>query len=317
MRIRILYHDHCFDGAASAAFFSRFLEDRFHPGTEFLFTGMAHTAAQTFDDSLFDGDENAIVDFKYSSNPKLTWWFDHHQSAFLSPADAEHYRRDTSGRKLYDPSFRSCTKYISTVARERFGYEAVDLDELVRWADIIDGALYASAQEAVALGEPAMQLTLTIEGSKGSHMVQRILRAMRHMPLAEIIRQPDVQETYKPLYERHVRSMGVIRERSAHEDGVVFFDLVETGLDSYNKFIPYFLHPESLYTVSVSLSPYRTKVSVGSNPWAPRPLEHNLATICERYGGGGHAKVGAISFPVGAIEPARAAAAEIAAELKR
>jgi hypothetical protein len=58
---------------------------------------------------LFDGDENAIVDFKYAATPKLTWWFDHHQSAFLSPEDNEHWRRDTSGQKLYDPAFRSCT----------------------------------------------------------------------------------------------------------------------------------------------------------------------------------------------------------------
>jgi nanoRNase/pAp phosphatase (c-di-AMP/oligoRNAs hydrolase) len=66
----------------------------------------------------------------------------------------------------------------------------------------------------------------------------------------------------------------------------------------------------------VSTSPTRTKVSVGSNPWSPQPLRHNLATICERYGGGGHAKVGAISFKIGAIEEARKAAAEIAEELK-
>ena len=63
---------------------------------------MAHKASQLFDPGVFDGDENAIVDFKYSSDPRLTWWFDHHQSAFLTPEDAEHFRRDTSGRKLYD-----------------------------------------------------------------------------------------------------------------------------------------------------------------------------------------------------------------------
>ena len=106
MKIRILYHDHCFDGAASAAYFSRFMADKFHPGAEFAYTGMAHTAAQTFDDVLFDGDENAIVDFKYSANPRLTWWFDHHQSAFLSPEDAEervhHQRRGArhAGRRV-------------------------------------------------------------------------------------------------------------------------------------------------------------------------------------------------------------------------
>src|SRR4029077_2961250 len=126
MRLRILYHDHCFDGAASAAYFSRFIEGKFHPEAEFAFTGLAHKASQLFEPGLFDGDENAIVDFKYSTDPRLTWWFDHHQSAFLGPEDAEHFRQDTSGRKIYDPNFRSCTKYIATVARERFGFEAPD-----------------------------------------------------------------------------------------------------------------------------------------------------------------------------------------------
>ena len=316
MRIRILYHDHCFDGAASAAFFTRFMEDKFHPGAEFLYTGMAHQPAQTFADDLFDGDENAIVDFKYSANPKLTWWFDHHQSAFLSPEDAEHYQRTKTEKKLYDPSFRSCTRFICTTARDKWSYDAADLGELVHWAEIIDGALYSSAKEAVDLGAPAMQLTLVIEGSKGSDMVQRIIRWMRTMPLAEIMRQPEIQAQYTPLYERHLRSIGIIADKSTHDSGVIFFDLAGTGLEGYNKFIPYYLHPESLYTVSVSTSTFRTKVSVGSNPWAHKPLKHNLASICERYGGGGHAKVGAISFGIGEFERARAAAAEITQELK-
>jgi hypothetical protein len=316
MRIRILYHDHCFDGAASAAFFSRFLKDRFHPGAEYSYTGMAHTPAQIFEDELFDGDENAIVDFKYATNPRLTWWFDHHQSAFLSPQDAEHYQRTRTDQKLYDPSFRSCTRFICTHTRDRWGYHAQDLDELVHWAEIIDGALYSSAKEAVDLGAPAMQLTLVIEGSKGSDTVQRIIGWMQKMPLTEIMRQPEIQELYVPLYERHLKSIDVIRETSTNDRGVIYFDLASTGLEGYNKFIPYFLHPNSLYTVSVSKSTFRTKVSVGSNPWAPAPLKHNLASICERYGGGGHAKVGAISFGIGELERARSAAAEIAQELK-
>jgi hypothetical protein len=316
MKIRILYHDHCFDGAASAAFFSRFIQGRFHPGAEFFYTGMAHTAAQTFADELFDGDENAIVDFKYASNPKLTWWFDHHQSAFLNAEDAEHWRRDTSGRKFYDPAFRSCTRYIRTIAKERFSFDAPELADLVEWAEIVDGALYSSAKEAVDMQAPAMQLTLVIEGSKGSELVQKVIRWMQTETLSAIMREPEIQDVFRPLHERHIKSIDVIRTASEHDDGVVFFDLIGTGLESYNKFIPYYLHPESLYTVSVSSSPFRTKVSVGSNPWANRPLTHNLASICERYGGGGHAKVGAISFEIGAIEKARKAAAEIAEELK-
>lgn len=315
MRVRVLHHDHCFDGAASAAFFSRFLQDTQYPDAEYLYTGLAHKATQIFEEELFDGDVNAIVDFKYATSPKLTWWFDHHQSAFLSPEDAEHFRHDTSGLKMYDPTFKSCTKYIASVLRERHGYHPADLDDLVKWADIVDGAQYKNPQEAVELCAPAMKLTLVIEGAKGHDTVEQIIRYMQRMPLEQIIAQPDIQELYLPLYDRHLKSIDIIRQAATCEQGVVFFDLVEQGIEGYNKFIPYYLFNESVYTVSVSVSSFRTKVSVGSNPWL-HEVKHNLATICERYGGGGHARVGAISFATGAIEQARRAAQEIAAELK-
>jgi hypothetical protein len=316
MKVRVLYHDHCFDGAASAAFVTRFLEAKFHPGAEFAYTGLAHRADQLFEDSLFDGDVNAIVDFKYSTHPNVTWWFDHHQSAFLTPEDAEHFRHDKSGRKFLDPSYRSCTKFISTLVAEKFGFEAPDLDELVTWADIVDGALFESAQAAVEMHAPALKLTLVIEGSEGPHLVQRILRKMQREPLSQIICDPEVKAEYLRLREKHLRNIDIIRKEGSCDGGVIYFDLVDYGIEGYNKFIPYYLFPDSAYTVSVSTSSFRTKVSVGSNPWVREPLRHNLATICERYGGGGHAKVGAISFPIGAVEEARKAAAEIREELK-
>ena len=52
MRVRVLYHDHCFDGAASAAYFSRFYEGKYAPGADFEFTGLAHKASQLFEDGL-------------------------------------------------------------------------------------------------------------------------------------------------------------------------------------------------------------------------------------------------------------------------
>jgi hypothetical protein len=315
MRVRILYHDHCFDGAASAAFFSRFYEGKYAPHASFEFTGLAHKASQLFQDSLFDGDVNAIVDFKYSPDPRLTWWFDHHQSAFLSPEDAEHFKKDGSGQKLFDPSYGSCTRFIADTTRGKFGYQAPDLAELVDWADIIDGARYASAQEAVEMHAPAMKLTLVIESAKGSEIIHKIIRWMRHRSLSEIILEPEIQQLYVPLHERHIRSMDIIRTHARSENGVIFFDLVDEDLEGYNKFIPYYLFPNSTYTVSVSTQSFRTKVSVGSNPWAPQTPSHNLATICERYGGGGHPRVGAISFEIGAVEQARQVAEEIKKEL--
>ena len=280
MTVRVLYHDHCFDGAASAAYITRFLQSKFFPEAVFEYTGLAHRADQLFEDSLFDGDANVIVDFKYATHPNLTWWFDHHQSAFLSTPDAEHFRRDTSGRKFLDPSYRSCTKFISDVVRERFGFTAPDLDELVTWADIVDGALYENARSAVEMDAPAMKLTLVIEGSKGPALVKKIIRLMQRHTLAEILADDEVQNEYRRLHENHVRNIDVIQKTGSCNGGVIYFDLVDYGIEGYNKFIPYYLFPDSAYTVSVSSSSFRTKVSVGSNPWVREPLRNNLATIC-------------------------------------
>ncbi|MEZ5355896.1 MAG: phosphoesterase [Bryobacteraceae bacterium] len=316
MRIRVLYHDHCFDGAASAAFFSRFVEEKFYPGASFDFTGMMHQPNQTWDEALFDGDINAIVDFKYAPTARLTWWFDHHQSAFLTHEDAEQFRTAQKPWHFFDPQYRSCTQFIADVARERFGFEASDLADLVHWADIIDGAQYADARQAVEIKMPATQLVLVIEGAKGSGIVQTIIHQMQHRPLADIAASPEVQQLFQPLYQEHLRMMDLIGRVSRCEKDVISFDLVDQGVEGYNKFIPYYLHPDSLYTVSVLTASFRTKISVGSNPWAAKELKHNLATICERYGGGGHPRVGAISFPKDAVAEARRVAAEIAAELR-
>ena len=216
MRVRIFYHDHCFDGAASAAYFSRFLEATFYPRAEFVYTGLAHRASQLFDESLFDGDENAIVDFKYCSSPRVTWWFDHHQSAFLNAGDQEHFRRDTSGRKLYDPSYKSCTSFICRVGMDRFGFHAPDLEDLVHWSLIIDGAQYPDAKTAVELGAPAMKLTLVIEAAKGSGIVQKIIGWMQRRQLAEMaLRESRPASRATPMIEHPRNVADLIGPRTA------------------------------------------------------------------------------------------------------
>jgi hypothetical protein len=111
--------------------------------------------------------------------------------------------------------------------------------------------------------------------------------------------------------------MDVLKERVQAEDGVIYFDVSDLDLEGYNKFIPYYLHPEALYSVGVSASPTRAKISVGTNPWKETSAEVNLASLCEKYGGGGHARVAAISLNPSDLPRARQVAQEIAAELRR
>ena len=315
VRIRVCFHDKCFDGACSAAIFSRFYRERINPQAEFAYTGMTHKASKPFEDGTFDGDENAIVDFKYSSSPQVTWWFDHHQSAFLTPEDAEHFRQDRSGKKFYDPSYKSCTKFVATIASEKFGFDARPLAELIHWGDIIDGAQFASPEAAVGLAEPAMQITLVIEAAPEPNLVPRLIPELMARPLGEIVELPIVKKHLGSLLERHRRSIDIVRERADARGGVIYFDVSDLDLESYNKFVPYYLYPDALYSVGVSSSPTRAKVSVGTNPWKEAKAGVNLASLCEKYGGGGHARVAAISLGPGDLVRARQVAKEIAATL--
>ena len=318
--IRVAFHDRCFDGTSSAALFSRFYRECINPQAEFHYTGLIHQpAGSSFDDGIFDGDENVIVDFKYSSSPKLTWWFDHHQSAFLTPEDAEHFRRNHSGHKFYDPAYKSCTKLLAVVAGEKFGFDAKPLVELIRWAEIIDGAQYDSPETAVKMNVPATQLALVIEASGDDRMTTRLIPELGCKSLAEIIRLPFVADEFQELYERHENSLEILRRESTYDRGVVFFDLADYPLEGYNKFIPYYLYPDCFYSVGVSRSPQRIKVAVGSNPWKQPQgdRDKNLASICERHGGGGHARVAAISFSPDEMQSARETARKIVEELRR
>ena len=104
--------------------------------------------------------------------------------------------------------------------------------------------------------------------------------------------------------------------RAAPREGVAFIDVSDQNFEGFNKFIPYYLFPESVYNVALSRSKERIKIAVGSNPWNATPKTANLATICERFGGGGHAKVAAISLPPGDLDRGRAIAIEIVQELR-
>jgi len=316
MKLRILYHGNCFDGVSSAAIFTKFYKAKIHSDADVAYTPTMHRAGNAFAREQFDGDENAIVDFKYSPDERLTWWFDHHQSAFLSKEDEEHFRADRSGKKFLDATSSSCAEFIARIAKERFGFEDAELAELIEWAHIIDGAFYESAAQCVELRTPALKLMQVIEGERDPAFVEHIIRLLTEKTLHEVVETTEIQEKLKPILEQHWKTVELIKERSKYERGVVSFDLTDTGVDGYNKFIPYYFYPETTYNVALTQSQFRTKISVGSNPWAPRPRRHNIAEICERYGGGGHAVVGAVSLKPEELELGRRYMKEIIEELQ-
>ena len=303
MNLTVLFHDNCFDGASSAAVFTRFYKERIDPGAP-------------IDPNVFTGQQNVIVDFRYSQDPRLTWWFDHHQSAFQVPGDEEHFRKDSSGKKFHDPKRKSCTLYLAEIAEAKFGFDPSPMRELIDWAELIDGAQFESPKQAVELKEPALQLMTVLEANKDPAFIPRVIGELTRAPLSQVAALDWVRAPLQPLLDRHAKAIEIIRGKARFEDGIVFFDVADEMLDSINKFISYYLYPQARYTVWVGRSSSRSKVSIGSNPWRPQERRHDLSKIAERYGGGGHPVVAAISFGAGEVEKARKAASEILAELK-
>ena len=316
MKLRILYHGNCFDGVSSAAIFTKFYRAKVDADAAIGYTPVMHRAGNAFDTAQLDGDENAIVDFKYSADDRLTWWFDHHQSAFLSEEDEQDFLSDTTGKKFLDIHSASCAEFIARIAKEKFEFEDQSLAELIEWAHIIDGAFYESPAQCVELRSSALKLMQVIEGEKDPAFVEKIIKLLTEKSLDEIIETDEIQARLKPILDEHWKTVEVIKERAKYDRGVVTFDLTGTGIEGYNKFIPYYFYPQTTYVVSLSQSSFRVKISVGSNPWAPRPRVHNIAEICERYGGGGHAVVGAVSLKPDALEQGRQFMREIVEELQ-
>ena len=320
MNLRILYHGHCFDGVASAATFTRFYQTKINPDVNISYTGLVHRPNNLlFDSEMFETGESAIVDFKYAASDKLTWWFDHHQSAFLSAEDEAHFEHSphgkASGKKFWDASRKSCCEFIYDTLHADFDFTDDTLASLIHWAHVIDGAFYTSPAQAVELREPALQLMQVIESTVGDEFNEHIIRELTHTDLIAVAESNDVQARFRPIYDAHLATLELVRRNATLTHNVIHFDLVDDDIEGFNKFIPYHLHPEATYSVAVTRGSARTKISVGSNPWSPIPRTHNIAQICERFGGGGHPVVGAVSFKPDEVARAREVANQIVAEL--
>ena len=313
----IATHGHCFDGMCSAALFTRLARARLSEAATVRYHACGYGPEPGgVNPAILSGDENAILDFRYTKSPKLTWYFDHHATAFATPEDRSDFDADGGKQKFYDAHYGSCTKLIYDVSRERFGLtDTPIITELVRWADIIDAARFPSAEMAVDRAEPALWLMTVVENHGDDAFLTRLVPRLLAEPLEEIARSPEIQSKWTPLRDAHLAFVDKVREKSEERDKVVYVDLTASIIDVVGKFVTYALFPKSVYSVMVSRGKTRCKVSVGYNPWSGSERRHDISRICQRYGGGGHPVVGAIALGPAEIERARRIGFDIAAEL--
>lgn len=317
MRFVVATHGHCFDGLASAVVFTRLMRhvDSQTPKMEYRACGYGIGQLRA-DDGVLVGDRNAILDYRFAPSPNLTWYFDHHRTAFLNKQDRELFeQRSESGHMFFDADYSSCTKLIADVAWRQFGLRDHKLDELIAWADMVDSARFDNPEQAVNREDPVMRLVAVVEHYGDDAFLNRYVPELLEYPLSSIAGVREIQDRYRPLGEKHERFVERVKTRAERRGRVVFVDLTDAVLESVGKFVTYALYPGSTYSVIVGLLKGGVKISVGYNPWSGHPLDTDISAICARYGGGGHPVVGGISFKASELERAREVAAQIADEL--
>lgn len=315
-RVVIATHGHCFDGLASAAMFVR-LHRHLEPGAEYVFHAMGYGPGQRgVDPALLDGDENVILDYRFSPSPKLTWYFDHHVTAFADDAERACFTAGAAGgRMFHDGAYGSCTKLVADVARDRFGLDASPVAELVAWADKIDSARFATAEEATSRAEPVMRLRGVAQIFGDSELLRRFVPRLLDEPLDVVARSEFVEKAFAPIAAREDEFRDAARVAGRLEGGVVTVDLADREWEVAPTFVTYALFPAARYSVLLTRSRAQCKLSIGYNPWSGRAREHDIAAICARYGGGGHPVVGGVARRIDQLAEARRIAAEIAEEL--
>lgn len=319
MRVNVLHHGACFDGAASSAMFAALYRTCFRPGADFRYIAKDHRPGDPYEDADFDADEVAVVDFRYTRRPGLTWFFDHHRSAFQLHGERAHFdafRRD--GRRFHDAQAPSCAALIAQLGQTRWGFDPTPHRDLLLWANRIDSADFSGPHEVVELSDPALRLMTFVEHNRDVELQQAFVEDLLRYPIRVHAQADYVTRALAPILERHRAHIELFRRRCEVRDGVVAFNLLDQPAQAYNKFLPYYHHPRARYVVGLGLGAGgRIRLSAGFNPWLPaHEREHDLADLCERFEGGGHAFVGGASFVPGEEADAVAAHSYITSVLR-
>jgi hypothetical protein len=286
---QVYFHAPCFDGIVSAVLVSDFVE---HSGGKVRALHPVNYGLREAWLSMDLGPASAVVDFLY--HPQASLWVDHHVSAFLSPKSRADFQRHEDSWHVYADDAASCAGLLSKHLEQAFGYRNDRLRELAGWADKTDSAAYNSVDEAIFGDAPALRINASLatdeDGAYSVFLVQSLLESS----VDEVARQPEVSSRY--LRYRHELEKGLERFKasSRYDGGIVVFDTsaVEVPVPRY---APYLYFPDARYSIGVTRTAEKAKISAMQNPWR-RFVGLDLGKTFERFGGGGHERVASVEL---------------------
>jgi hypothetical protein len=285
----LYFHSPCFDGIVSAVLAWDFLDVQ-DGWTNPALRPVNYDLRETWLSQRLE-QPAAVVDFLYHRG--IEFWADHHPTAFLTRTARADFEKRENARLIYDQGAGSCAALLWERLYKVFGHRNVRYAELVRWADKIDSARYASVEEAMISRAPALRLTRGLALGHTAGYCESLVRALRDKSLEEVADLREARERFEQVQTLAVLGLDKFK-RGAHleEDGIVVFDVDGRGV-IVSRYAPFYFFPEARYSAGILRGESGAKVTVMRNPWrefAGVPL----GRIAERLGGGGHQRVGSI-----------------------
>ena len=245
---------------------------------------------------------------KSSTNPKAIpncYWIDHHPTGSNFPFLNENNTKSIMPYVItkWDVSAISCPGLLRTHFEELEVPKRLikEYEEFIDLAEIIDGALYASCEDAHDFSSPAVKLQTLFSASH-----QAIDRVAIYKRLAkQIMKSPSVEDLFDSDFiysslllheeQEHNKQLKAYRKATELRGKVAYAKFLDhkdyVGL---GRFIPYLYYEEAQY--AIHLSPKgrgNYSLSCGINPWnKPQgPQKHLGNYFAKAFSGGGHAFV--------------------------
>jgi hypothetical protein len=289
-----LYFHNDFDGVASGAVMLDFLKSRGDDIISFTPIDYSPTLKKNWANFKFR-EPFVIVDFLYY--PKASWWFDHHPTSFIDDKWRKEFKSDKN--HAFDPAKKSACDLLTGHLKKEFNYKPPKfMTDLIKWATVIDGALYKSPKEAVEGRQPAIKLApalnpINFKARAPAKYFEAIIKSLASEPIVKTVQIPIVKKEIRRIKKKNKEAEQVFGKISVLTDKVVFIDGTKTGAQLSN-FFGYYFYPEVDYAATLEFYGRYYHLSVGKNPWRKTPARVHIGELLNKYGGGGHKTVGGV-----------------------
>lgn len=305
-----IYFHNDFDGIASAAAMFNFLCRR---GDKIIKFNPIDFKIKPKWSTIKFRNPAIIVDFLY--HPAATFWFDHHPTTFLKDEWRKKFRNSQFFH--WKVNYPSCCHLVVDELVKYYNFQPPrHFKNLIKWLDIIDGANYKSAKQAINKKELALKLAAYIDSkSNDKKLIIWLVEFLSRNSIKKIFSIPSVKNDIELILAKEKEALKLYKENlKVFNDCIAVVDLSGKKVMDLNM-APFYFYPKCLYSLMLlSKGEERFHLRAGINPWQRKKTEIDIGKLMmTKYGGGGHKTVGGANF--GSKKEAEKAIKEIVAFL--